>query len=117
MSARRRSSGHEIVVPQDVLDDLRAPHPVSERDVEAFARVLPGLRADRQRLEIVVRHEQLAPEAPPVVAEPSRAIPWALIAVAFLILVFSCFAAWHTMRGPQIHPVRSHPVDLVSPSR
>jgi hypothetical protein len=55
----------------------------------------------------------LEPEA----SQPSKRIPWALIAVALAILVFSCFAAWHTSLGPQLDPARPHQVDLVGPSR
>lgn len=67
---------------------------------------------------VVVEH--VFPAAPAEVepAEPSKTIPWLLVALALAILVFACFAAWHTWVGPQLVPVRSqHSVDLVGPHR
>lgn len=60
-----------------------------------------------------------APAVPvePEVPEPSKTIPWLLIALALVILLFALYASWHTWVGPQLVPVRSHPVDLVGPSR
>lgn len=60
-------------------------------------------------------HHHSAVESKP--APASRLVPWALIALALVILVFACFASWHTWIGPQIDPVRPHQVDLVGPSR
>lgn len=60
-------------------------------------------------------HHHAAAEVKPVA--PSRLVPWALIALALVILAFACFASWHTWIGPQVDPVRPHPVDLVGPSR
>lgn len=64
----------------------------------------------------VIYVPQPAPVAPEP-QKPSRAVPWALITVAACILVYACFAAWHTWVGPQLDPVRKHPVDLVGPHR
>jgi hypothetical protein len=103
MSKPRR----ELVRPSgsDVLDE-------QSRGVDpgAWARILPNGLERRGRVEVVVRHEGLSPPAAPVVAEPSRAIPWALIAVAFFIALYAVFAAWHSVQRPQLVPVHQHHV-------
>lgn len=65
--------------------------------------------------ELRVVHE-VVPAAPESSA-PSKAIPWALIALALAILLVSLYASWHTWVGPQLVPVHPHPVDLVGPHR
>lgn len=80
------------------------------------AAALPARSRDgRNVLVIQEHHHHAATEARPV--PPSRLVPWALIALAACILAFACFASWHTWIGPQVDPVRPHPVDLVGPSR
>lgn len=88
-------------------------------DVDVWAR--PLAPSPVQRGVITVRHEYAerpVASAPVVAPEPSRAVPWALIVVALVILVVACYAAWHTYLGPQLVPVKpGNSVDLVGPSR
>jgi hypothetical protein len=65
----------------------------------------------------VVYVQAPVPVVEPEPAKPSKAVPWALIALALAILLVSLYASWHTALGPQLVPVHRHPVDLVGPSR
>lgn len=65
----------------------------------------------------VIYVPQPAPVVEPELRKPSRVIPTLLIVMAACILAYSCYASWHTKVGPQIDPVRKHPVDLVGPHR
>lgn len=71
----------------------------------------------RPALYVIERVVERPAEPVEVVPEPSKTVPWALIAVSLVILLFAVFASWHTWVGPQLDPVRSHPVDLVNPSK
>lgn len=111
-----RRSGREVVVPVsgDVLDP---PMGGGKSGVEFVARpVASPVAYGPQEVRIVVE-QAAAPGAPVEVPRPSRAVPWALIAVALCIMLYACFAAWHTMQEPKLQPIRHQGVDLVAPSR
>lgn len=104
MTARRRRGGRELVVPaaHDVLD---APHPASERDLEAWARALGVGAVDRQRVEVVVRHEQ-----PPVTFAPVAESWWrgwrpliGFFVVIAAVVVVTLFALAFLHAGGPIH--------------
>jgi hypothetical protein len=112
-----RSRSREVAVPERVRGDvLDPPRSGVEFVARPIAHPVPYVQAPPQEIRIVVEQAPAA-VGPVEVAKPSKAVPWALIAVALCVLVFSIFAAWHTLAGPQLQPVRSNTVDLVSPSR
>lgn len=84
---------------------------------ESWAHPVDFSAVDGTGQPVVIYMQAPAVPLEPEVPEPSKTIPWLLIALALVILLFACFAAWHTWVGPQLVPVRSHPVDLVGPSR
>lgn len=81
--------------------------------IESWAHPVPAQTGQ----PIVIHLQAPAVPAEPVVPEPSKTIPWLLIAVAVVIALFAVYALIHTLAGPQLVPVRPHPVDLVGPSR
>lgn len=113
----RRGAGREVAVP--VRGEVLGPQGGKsgiEFPAGVIARPIPYVPPSQQEVRIVVEQAS-APvevEAPKV----SQVVPWALIAVALCIMLFALYAAWHTMTGPDIKPVRSQQsIDLVSPSR
>jgi len=97
---------------------VRAPEVLESTEV--WAR--PVEREPRQPEYIVVQ----AVQSPAVAWEPARdvepsapskTIPWVLIAVSAAILLYTVYAMWHSLHGPDLVRVRSHPVDLVGPHR
>lgn len=96
--------GGEVVGPEP---PMAHPIPRDERGIITASRA-PAT---------IIYVQPAAPVAEVVPVASSRAVPWALIALALAILAFACFASWHTWIGPQIDPTRPHQVDLVGPSR
>lgn len=95
---------------------------VSGEVLEPHARVVMPAPAEVwahpvEQQPTVVYVQVPQPVVEPEPQKPSKVVPWALIVVAACILVYACFASWHTWVGPQLSPVRSHQVDLVGPSR
>lgn len=106
-----RRNGRQLErVQGDILDHPAVP------DVQAWAHPVP-VRGS-QELRIVVEHAPPALPVPePVPPKRSKAVAWGLTFVALVVMLYSIWAAAGTLKGPQTHPVRQHPVDLVGPHR
>jgi hypothetical protein len=101
-------TGRRVVVR---VPEVLEPDEVWARPA-ADAGVSPGELEWALRRLAELREEPLVPE--PVV---SKTIPWVLIAIALVIALYAVYAAWHSLHGPDLVRVRSHPVDLVGPHR